>query len=67
MQHLLELKSKYPKGKLVSGNTEVGVEANTRNIHPPVLICCNGIDELNSIEVHEKGLLDVVSTSRFGN
>ncbi|XP_050420003.1 xanthine dehydrogenase isoform X2 [Adelges cooleyi] len=53
---LLELKNKFPKCRLIVGNTEVGVEVKFKNCQYPVMIQPTKIPELNVIQVSEKGL-----------
>ncbi|KAL3874744.1 hypothetical protein ACJMK2_037715 [Sinanodonta woodiana] len=53
---LLKLKQKYPKARLVIGNTEVGVETKLKNMHYPVLIAATHIPELNEIREREEGV-----------
>ena len=55
LRHLLELKSKYPEGKLVCGNTEIGADGNMKGIHHSVLISSSHVEELNALEVNDDG------------
>ena len=55
VEQLLSLKQKHPRSKLVSGNTELGVEANVKGSFYETLICVSDIRELNEIHVDEKG------------
>lgn len=56
LQHVLDLKSRYPHAKLVVGNTEVGIEMRLKRIEYPVLICVAHIPELNQVSVKDEGL-----------
>ncbi|XP_050664859.1 xanthine dehydrogenase-like [Leptidea sinapis] len=48
---LLLLKNEYPEGKIVVGNTEVGVEIKVKKMTYPILITPSIIEELNFIRV----------------
>ncbi|XP_050220643.1 xanthine dehydrogenase 1-like isoform X2 [Mercurialis annua] len=56
LQHLLDLKAKYPEAKLLIGNTEVGIEMRLKRIHYPVLISVAHVPELNMLSVKDDGL-----------
>jgi xanthine dehydrogenase/oxidase len=56
IQHLLELKAKYPDAKLVMGNTEVGIEMRLKRIQYKVLISVAHVPELNVLNVKDDGL-----------
>lgn len=56
IQHLLELKAKYPDAKLVMGNTEVGIEMRLKRIQYKVLISVAHVPELNILNVKDDGL-----------
>ncbi|KAG8653082.1 xanthine dehydrogenase 1 isoform X4 [Manihot esculenta] len=56
LQHLLELKAKYPEAKLLIGNTEVGIEMRLKRIQYQVLISITHIPELNVLNVKDGGL-----------
>ncbi|XP_002513485.2 xanthine dehydrogenase 1 [Ricinus communis] len=56
VQHLLELKAKYPAAKLLIGNTEVGIEMRLKRIQYQVLISVAHVPELNVLTVKDDGL-----------
>lgn len=56
LQQLLSLKSKHKTAKLITGNTEIGVETNMRGFVYPVYIQTNKIPELTSISSMENGV-----------
>ncbi|XP_047317867.1 xanthine dehydrogenase 1-like [Impatiens glandulifera] len=56
LQHLLDLKSRYPEAKLVIGNTEVGIEMRLKNLQYKVLICVSHVAELNKLSTNEDGM-----------
>lgn len=56
LKELLQLKHKYPEGKIIVGNTEVGVEVKFKNLHYPVFIHPTRVPELTEINVTEKGV-----------
>lgn len=56
LQHLLELKAKYPDAKLLVGNTEVGIEVRLKRMQYPVLISVTHVPELNVLSVKDDGL-----------
>nr|AUS89410.1 xanthine dehydrogenase 1 [Sesuvium portulacastrum] len=56
LQHVLELKARYPDAKLVIGNTEVGIEMRLKRMPYKVLISVAQVPELNVINVKEHGL-----------
>ncbi|KAJ4979755.1 hypothetical protein NE237_010535 [Protea cynaroides] len=56
LQHVLDLKSKYPDAKLVVGNTEVGIEMKLKRIQYKVLISVAHVPELNALSVNDDGL-----------
>ncbi|KZV50307.1 xanthine dehydrogenase 1-like [Dorcoceras hygrometricum] len=56
LQHIFDLKVRYPNAKLVVGNTEVGIETRLKNFHYPVLIHVAHIPELNQLTVKDDGL-----------
>lgn len=57
LDDLLDLKSRYPDAKLVTGNTEVGIEVRFKRLIYPVLISPVQIPELNMTEVTDDGLV----------
>ncbi|KAL5278948.1 XDH.2 family protein [Megaselia abdita] len=56
LNHLLEIKTKYPDAKIVVGNTEVGVEVKFKHLLYPVLVNSWQVEELNSIQETENGI-----------
>ncbi|KAG5577770.1 hypothetical protein H5410_057904 [Solanum commersonii] len=56
LQHVLDLKARFPDAKLVVGNTEVGIEVRLKRIHCPVLISVAHVPELNHIRVEDCSL-----------
>lgn len=56
LNELLELKMKYPKAKLVIGNTEIGIETKFKNQDYPILIAPTHIPELNAVEQTADGI-----------
>lgn len=56
LQHVLELKARYPGAKLVIGNTEIGIEMRLKRIQYEVLISVTHIPELNMLSVKDDGL-----------
>ncbi|KAK6925645.1 Aldehyde oxidase/xanthine dehydrogenase, a/b hammerhead [Dillenia turbinata] len=56
LQHLLELKARYPDAKLVVGNTEVGIEMRLKKIDYKVIVSVAYIPELNTLRIKDDGL-----------
>lgn len=56
LNHLLELKARYPSAKLVVGNSEVGIEMRLKRIQYQVLISVINVPELNMLSVKDDGL-----------
>ncbi|KAH9614387.1 hypothetical protein KSS87_007646 [Heliosperma pusillum] len=56
IQHVLELKTRYPGAKLVIGNTEVGIEMRLKKLQYNVLISVAQVPELNILTVKDDGL-----------
>uniref|UniRef100_A0A5B7CCF3 xanthine dehydrogenase n=1 Tax=Davidia involucrata TaxID=16924 RepID=A0A5B7CCF3_DAVIN len=56
LQHVLDLKARYPAAKLVVGNTEIGIEMRLKRIQYQVLISVAHIPELNKLSVKDDGL-----------
>lgn len=56
LQDLLNLKSAHKDAKIVTGNTEIGVEVKFKNFIYPVIIMPNQVAELNKIDILEGGL-----------
>ncbi|CAM6083475.1 unnamed protein product [Calypogeia fissa] len=57
LEDLLDLKFRYPDAKLVTGNTEVGIEVRFKRLNYPVLISPTQIPELNKIDITGDGLV----------
>ncbi|CAG8801347.1 19937_t:CDS:2, partial [Gigaspora rosea] len=57
LNQLLYLKSRYPYAKLVSGNTEVGIETKFKKLSYNVQIFVGDIPELKTWEFKDDGLL----------
>lgn len=56
LQHLLELKAKYPDAKFLVGNSEVGIEMRLKRIEYRALISVTHVAELNALNVKDKGI-----------
>ncbi|OVA19419.1 Aldehyde oxidase/xanthine dehydrogenase [Macleaya cordata] len=56
LQHVLDVKSKYPDAKLVVGNTEVGIEMKLKGIKYQALVSVAHVPELNTLNVKDDGL-----------
>ncbi|XP_054797182.1 xanthine dehydrogenase 1-like isoform X2 [Prosopis cineraria] len=56
LQHVLDLKAKYPDAKLLVGNTEVGIEMRQKRMQYHVLISVMHVPELNALNVKQDGL-----------
>lgn len=56
LQHLLDLKAKYPDAKLLVGNTEVGIEMRLKIMQYQILISVMHVPELNALNVKHDGL-----------
>ncbi|KAG9449498.1 hypothetical protein H6P81_009463 [Aristolochia fimbriata] len=56
LQHVLDLKSRYPDAKLVVGNTEVGIEMKFKNLKYQVLVSVANVPELKALNIKEDGL-----------
>ncbi|KAL5766596.1 hypothetical protein ACOSP7_017213 [Xanthoceras sorbifolium] len=56
LQHVLDLKAKYPDAKLLVGNTEVGIEVRLKRMNYQVLISVTHVPELNVLSVTDDGL-----------
>lgn len=56
LQHVLELKAKYPDTKLVNGNTEVGIEMRLKRMQYKVLVSVAQVPELNILHVKDDEL-----------
>ncbi|KAI3838046.1 hypothetical protein MKW98_008997 [Papaver atlanticum] len=56
LQHVLDLKSKYPGAKFVIGNTEVGIEMKLKGLKYQALVSVAHVPELNNLNVKDDGL-----------
>jgi len=57
LQSLLELKARYPDSRLVSGNSEVGVEMRMKRVEPHNFVLVSNIPEINFAKFNDEGLL----------
>lgn len=57
VDELIKLKEEFPHAKLISGNTEVGVEFKLKRQRYPVLVYVGDIPELRSVTVNEEGIV----------
>lgn len=56
LQHVLDLKQRYPDAKLLVGNSEVGIEMRLKALQYRVLISVMHVPELNVLNVKDDGL-----------
>ncbi|KAH7837697.1 hypothetical protein Vadar_016853 [Vaccinium darrowii] len=56
LQHVLDLKARYPGAKLVVGNTEIGIETRLKGFQYQVLVCVGFVPELNKLNVKDDGM-----------
>lgn len=56
LQHVFDIKERYPNAKLVVGNSEVGIETRLKNLHYPVLVHVAHVPELNKLITTNEGL-----------
>eukprot|EP01124_Arcella_intermedia_P006821 TRINITY_DN14117_c0_g1_i1.p1 TRINITY_DN14117_c0_g1~~TRINITY_DN14117_c0_g1_i1.p1 ORF type:complete len:1314 (+),score=314.98 TRINITY_DN14117_c0_g1_i1:452-3943(+) len=56
LKHLLELKDKYPQGKIVVGSTEVSIEMKFKNYDYPVLMNPLAIPQMTAIKTEKDGI-----------
>lgn len=56
LSEILDLKSLYPHAKIITGNTEVGIEMKIKNMHYPVLISPVLVYEMTEIYVTNTGI-----------
>ncbi|XP_044734533.1 xanthine dehydrogenase-like [Chrysoperla carnea] len=63
LDELINLKSKYPTGKLLAGNTEIGIEKKFKNCVYPIVIHTAYIPELTQITLLESGVRVGASTT----
>ncbi|XP_062236272.1 xanthine dehydrogenase/oxidase [Platichthys flesus] len=57
LQEFLLLKWKSPLAKVVTGNTEVGIEVKFKNLLYPVILCPSFVSELNSVTHTDDGVV----------
>ncbi|XP_014677287.1 PREDICTED: xanthine dehydrogenase/oxidase-like, partial [Priapulus caudatus] len=63
LQQLLQLKHEHPDGKIVVGNTEVGVETKFKGCVYPVLISAAYVAELTAVRHTDDGIVFGASTT----
>ncbi|KAI8526222.1 hypothetical protein RHMOL_Rhmol13G0291700 [Rhododendron molle] len=56
LQHVLDLKARYPDAKMVVGNSEIGIEMRLKGFQYQVLVCVASVSELNKLNVRDDGL-----------
>ncbi|KAL8465182.1 hypothetical protein ACS0TY_034614 [Phlomoides rotata] len=56
LQHVFDIKARYPDAKLVVGNSEVGIETRLKSFHYPVLVHVAHVPELNKLIIKDEGL-----------
>lgn len=56
LQHVFNIKERYPDAKFVVGNSEVGIETRLKNFHYPVLVHVSHVPELNKLIIKDEGL-----------
>ncbi|XP_051142249.1 xanthine dehydrogenase 1-like isoform X2 [Andrographis paniculata] len=56
LQHVLDIKARYPHAKLLVGSTEVSIETRLKSFHYPVLIHVAQVPELNQLTIKDEGL-----------
>ncbi|XP_038698564.1 xanthine dehydrogenase 1-like isoform X2 [Tripterygium wilfordii] len=56
LEHVLELKEKYPDAKFLVGNTEVGIEMRLKRIQYKALVSVTRVPELNILKVNDDGI-----------
>lgn len=75
LEELLKLKSAYPNGRLISGNTEIGVEMKFRFIEAPMAINIKQVRKILSKNIvsfpksiHGTGVYDkrFLKSAKFG-
>ena len=57
LNHLLRLRHAHPAAKIVTGNTELGVEVKFKGCEYPVYLQPGQVPELNSLTVGEEGVV----------
>ena len=53
LEGLLQLREQYPEGKIVVGNTEIGIEMKYGRKTYPIFIAATHVPELNILEVSD--------------
>lgn len=56
LDQFLDLKWDHPEGRIVVGNTEVGIEMKFKNMFYPVLLSPSLVPELNSVQHLDSGI-----------
>ncbi|XP_076044857.1 xanthine dehydrogenase/oxidase-like [Oratosquilla oratoria] len=56
LQHLLAIKDLYPNAKIVTGNTEIGVEVKSKKRLCPVLVNPTSVPELIEVQIDDLGV-----------
>lgn len=56
LEQLLKLRARHPDGKLLVGNTEIGVEMRLKRMQYDVLVSVTNVPELNVLNVKDDGL-----------
>lgn len=56
LKQLLELRTRYPNGKLLVGNTEIGIEMRLKRMQYDVLVSVTHVPDLNILNVKVDGL-----------
>lgn len=66
LQHVLDLKAKYPDAKLLVGNSEVGIEMRLKRMQYRVLISVMHVPELNVLDAKDDGI-EIGAAVRLSN
>ncbi|XP_033106657.1 xanthine dehydrogenase/oxidase-like [Anneissia japonica] len=56
LHQLFDIRKQFPNSKLVSGNTELGVDVNLKKVRYPILVSLTHITELNTVESCDVGV-----------
>lgn len=56
LKQLLTLMDEYPRARIITGNTEVGIEMRFKSAEYPVLIMPSDIPELKTVDIREGGV-----------
>ena len=59
LQQLLALKKSFPKAKLITGNTEVGIESRFKNLEYPNLVHTAAVPELSVLKTLSDGSVTI--------